>query len=60
MDIDIKQKVWWVQPLKNKYFIASNYTPYIYFFLTKPLNKTDVYFRKKHVLCIICDASDKF
>ena len=29
-------------------------------FLTKPLNETDVYYRKKHVLFIICDASNEF
>ena len=29
-------------------------------FLTRPLNETDDYYRKKHVLFIICDASDEF
>ena len=29
-------------------------------FLTRPLNETDIYYQKKHVLFIICDASDEF
>ena len=29
-------------------------------FLTRPLNETGVYYRKKHMLFIICDASDEF
>ena len=29
-------------------------------FLTRALNKTDVYYWKKHVLFIIYDASDEF
>ena len=28
-------------------------------FLTRPLNETDDYYRKKHMLFIICDASDE-
>ena len=35
-------------------FISSQW------FLTRPLNETDTYYRKKHVLFIICDASDEF
>ena len=29
-------------------------------FLSRPLNETDDYYRKKHMLFIICDASDEF
>ena len=29
-------------------------------FLTRPLNEIDDYYRKKHMLFIICDASDEF
>ena len=28
--------------------------------LTRALSDTDVYYRKKHILLIICDASDEF
>ena len=42
-----------------KYRIASNYGPGIYLFLTRLQNETDDYYRKKHVLLIICDASDE-
>ena len=34
MNIDMKQEVWWVQPLGNIYCIALNYGPGIYFFPT--------------------------
>ena len=29
-------------------------------FISMPLNETDAYYWKKHVLFIICDASDEF
>ena len=29
-------------------------------FLTRPLNEIDDYYRKRHMLFIICDASDEF
>ena len=29
-------------------------------FLTRPLNEIDDYYQKKHVLFIICDASNQF
>ena len=29
-------------------------------FLTRPLNETDDYYQKKHMLFIICDASNEF